>query len=129
MNDETHKTMATADILRLIGELEHCRSHAITAVPNAPEDQVLSLLVLASKCQKARRKLQKKYFPVDEWGWCIVKSASRLMQLTEEIANGDLNEIRELKEITDLAIQITTGEDISGCSNCKQDMNFSEFSE
>lgn len=53
----------------------------------------------------------------------MVKSASRLMQLTEEIANGDLNEIRELKEITDLAIQITTGEDISGCSQCRQDKN------
>lgn len=123
MDDETHKTMTSVDALYALAELEHCRRHCIIAVATAPEDQILSLLILASKCQKARRELQKKYFPVDEWGWCIVKSAARLMQLTEEIANGDADEIKELKEITDLAIEITTGEDISGCSACRADKN------
>ena len=131
MKDENskidHKLMSTVDILSLIGELEHLRRHCLLAVINAPEEHTLRYLVLASQCQRTRRKLQKKYFgKVEERDWCIVKSASRLLQMTEETANDDLDELRELKELVDSAILIATGEDISFCEACRQDADMVE---
>jgi len=122
MEEIDHKTMQTADILRLLGELEHLRGHALQATTMADEDKILELLVLANECQVARRKLQKRYFPnVPETYWCMVKSASRLMQLSEETGNREVDELKDVKNIIDSAIRISTGEDISGCSACRTD--------
>ena len=121
MNGDKYKTMSTIDILFLIAELEHMRRHAILAAASDEEDN-FQYLVLASQCQKTRRDIQKKYFSnVKTKDWCIVKSSARLLQLTEELANGDLEEISSLKRIVDEAINISTGEDISMCESCKKD--------
>lgn len=125
--DTNHKLMSIADTIELLGALEHLRSHLILASVNSPDDESLSYLILASECQKARREIQKKYFPnVEERNWCIVKCASRLLQLTEETAAGDLDEIKKLKHIVDDAIEISTGEDISFCRACHDDAEIVE---
>lgn len=117
-----HKTFATIDILRLLGELEHTRFHALFASAVAKDEDAVKYLVLAKDCQDKRRDIQKKYFPnVEEKDWCLVKCASRLLQIMEETASDDMDEIRSVRSIIDSAILITTGEDISGCSNCKFD--------
>lgn len=121
MEENVHKNMALADKLRLIGELQHMRSHCILAAASEPELSV-PYLVLAKRCQSARRDFQKKYFPnTKEKDWCIIKSAGQLLQLLEETADGDAEEMSELKSLVDNAIMITTGEDISGCSACRDD--------
>ena len=119
--------MSTVDILSLLGEVEHLRRHCLLAVVNAPAEQTLRYLVLASQCQRTRRKLQNKYFnKVNERDWCIIKSAARLLQMTEETANADLDELKELKALVDSAISIATGEDISFCEACRQDQESAE---
>lgn len=94
------------------------------AAINAPEEEVFRYLVLASECQKTRRNVQKHYFPnLETKDWCIVKSAARLLQLTEELANGDVSEIKSLKYLVDETISITLGEDISLCESCQNDID------
>lgn len=122
MKEYNHKLASTIDILSLTGEIEHMRRHLILGVPNVPEDEKFARLVLASRCQKTRRKLQQKYFSeVKTPDWCIVKSAARLLQMGEELANGDAEEIEEIRTIVNEATSIATGEDISFCENCQSD--------
>lgn len=109
------------DCLFLIAELEHMRRHAILAAINAPDEEAFQLQVLAKQCQDARRNFMKKHFKVENRHWCMVKSASRLLQISEEISDGDLDETKELKGIVDSAIGIATGEDISDCESCRKD--------
>lgn len=66
--------------------------------------------------------MQKQYFPdLEDKDWCMVKVAGHLMQLLEEMADGDIEEVKELKSLIDTTISIATGEDISGCSSCAID--------
>lgn len=122
--EDLHKKMSTIDVLSELGELEHLRRHCLLAMVVAPDEERLPLLVLASQCQKARRELQKKYFPdTEERNWCILKSSARLLQLWEELANGDADELTEIKDIINSAVQIATGEDISNCEACAKDFS------
>lgn len=117
-----HKTFATVDILRLLGELEHTRFHALSASAVVKDEDAVKYLVLAKDCQDKRRDIQKKYFPnVEEKDWCLVKCASRLLQIIEETTSDDIEELKEIQSIIDSTMLIATGEDISGCSNCKFD--------
>lgn len=120
--DTNHKRLSTVDALRLLGELEHCRFHLIQSAINGEEDESFNRVVLASQCQTARRKLQKKYFAdVPEKDWCVVKSAATMLQILTELGNGDVESMKEVQNIIDSAIEIATGEDISGCESCRQD--------
>lgn len=127
MNGTNHKTMSTIDVLFLLGEIEHLRRHNLLAAIVAPDDEAFKYLVLASECQKTRRAVQKHYFPeVEVRDWCIIKSAARLLQLTEELGNGDLDEIKSLKHLVDESILNITGEDISQCESCAKDSSVIE---
>lgn len=117
-----HKKYSTVDVLFLLAELEHMRRHCVLAAVVADEEEAFQHLILAKSCQEQRRELQSKYFPkVKEHNWCIIKSAARLLQLTEEITNGDIKELKDLKNIVNEAISLTTGEDISFCEACRAD--------
>lgn len=117
-----HKKMSTADAIYLIGQLEHMRLHCITAAINAPEEEVVSLLVLAKRCQEERRKYMLMHFPnVPERHWCMIKVAGTLYQLLQETSGVDINSMSGIKSIIDEAMLIATGEDISGCESCKKD--------
>ena len=119
-----HKTMSVVDILRLLAELEHMRFHCLISATSAKDEDTIGLLVLANQCQNTRREIQKHYFPdVTETYWCMVKSAARMLQIMEETADGDLNEIKCVKQIIDSAIALSTGEDISNCESCRKDFN------
>lgn len=121
-NNFDFSTASVTDDLRVIGELEHLRFHAILAAQHAPETEVIGLLVLAKHCQDARRKFMKKHFGgVENRHWCMIKSSARLLQITEEIMEGNTDELKELKGVVDEAIELTTGVDISNCESCKQD--------
>ena len=117
-----HNKLSIADTIYLIGQLEHMRFHAIVAATNAPEDKTIELLVLAKQCQEVRRDIMQKHFSdVDHWGWCMIKVAGTLYQLTQELGKDDLDMIRQVKGIADSAVEIVTGKDISGCESCQKD--------
>ena len=125
--DDLHKKMSVVDILSELGELEHLRRHCLFASVVAEDDDVVPLLVIAKQCQDTRRKLQKKYFPdIKESYWCILKSSSRLLQLWEELAGGDKDELAEIKNIINSAVELVTGEDISNCESCAKDFSDEE---
>ena len=117
-----HRKMSVADSIYLIGQLEHMRLHCITAAANAPEEEVIGLLVLAKRCQEERRKFMLMHFPnLPERYWCIVKVSGTLYQLLEELSGVNTEEIKGIKSIIDEAVLLATGDDISGCEACKKD--------
>lgn len=119
-----HKILSTADMVYLVGQLEHMRLHCLLAASNAKNDEeVVSLLVLAKQCMDTRRKYMADHFGnVETRHWCMVKVAGTLYQLMEELGGGDIEELQSIKNIADSAVKIATGEDITGCESCKQDL-------
>lgn len=124
MNEVTHKNMSTADLVRMLGEIEHLRRHCIISLATAPEDKLIGLLVIANRCLDARRHLQHKYFPqLEPWSWCIAKSAATLWQMVEELTVNSPDDFKTVKGLVDESILLTTGEDISGCESCASEIN------
>lgn len=105
------------------------RFHALTAVVSllsSEEDtheELVALLLVAKHCQEARRAIQKECFPnLTERHWCMVKSASTLLQLLGEVGDSlGTENLVDVKNIVDESILVTTGEDISGCEACRED--------
>lgn len=118
-----HDNLAMTDYLRLVGELEHSRFHALAAAASMKEgEEPLPYLVIAKHAQTARRELMRKHFKdVNEKDWCLVKCAGTLLQLMSELGEGDAEEIKSIKAIVDEIILEATGEDISGCQSCRGD--------
>lgn len=85
------------------------------------EDNKLFWIVEANRIQKLRREYMKKYFPVDEKFWCIIKSCATLRQLAYETFAKDPDEIKEFDGIIDEVLTEILGEDVSGCVACRQD--------
>lgn len=122
MTEIDHKTFSTIDTLRLLGELEHTRFHALSSATNTENE--VPYLVLSKDCQDARRDIQKHYFPnIKEKDWCLIKCAARLLQIMEETASSDIDEVKRIRAIIDSTILVATREDISGCENCRKDKN------
>lgn len=122
-----HKKASIIDNLSVIGELEHLRRHLLLAAISSDGQDIIPCMVLANKCQKARRDVMKKRFnDVNDRHWCIVKSSARLLQLMEETSGNNLDDLKDLKFIVDEAIQIATGEDISDCEACKKDKELTQ---
>lgn len=118
-----HDNLTITDNLRLVGELEHARRHAVMAAASNETEESLPYLMIALHAQQARRAFMKKHFDVSEKDWCLVKTAGTLLQLMDELAGGDEEEIKQIKSLVDEIIEVTTGEDISGCQSCRGDID------
>ena len=116
MDDNTHKKLSITDTLAVVGELEHLRRHILRSVQYMDDDDSkLFWLVEASKIQQMRRTYMKKFFPVKEKYWCIVKSCATLRQLIYETSDKDLDEFRQYDTLIDEIMSEIMGQDLSGC--------------
>lgn len=123
MNDIDHKKLSITDTLAIVGELEHLRRHIIRSVQYMEDDDnKLFWLVQAERCQRLRREYMKKYFPVDEKFWCIVKACGTLRQMTYEAFSKDVDELKEIDGMIDEIMSEILGVDVSGCEACRQDV-------
>jgi hypothetical protein len=85
------------------------------------EDSKVFWLVEAEKCQRLRREYMKKYFPVDERFWCIVKCCATIRQINYEVFTKDLDELKEVDLLVDEVMSEIIGQDLSGCEACRGD--------
>lgn len=121
-----HETAGISDQIRLVGELEHIRSHALRAAVVSVEDE-LHYLVIAKQARDLRRDFMRKHFPeMDSRDWCLCKSAATLRQIAYEIADEDVEFLSELDQLTDNIWGKALGKDISGCESCKADYGIME---
>lgn len=123
MDNSTHEKFSITDTLALVGELEHLRRHIIRSVQYMnDDDSKLFWLVQADRCQRLRRDYMKKYFPVDEKYWCIVKACATLRQMLYETFSKDVEELKDVDGMIDEIMTEVLGVNTSGCEACRQDV-------
>lgn len=119
-----HKSLALADKLTLIGELEHSRHHCIRSMHSVEDpDEKFYYKVKAKQLQDVRRKAEKKWADTNEYNWCLVKVSTKIKQLNEEVFEADDELFSEIENIADDLLSHALHEDLSGCSSCKDDAN------
>lgn len=119
-----HKKLSLTDKIKLLGEVEHSRSHLLrSAHTTEDEEKKFWYLVKAKQAQDLRRKIQEKWLKTDELDWCLVKSASRLKWLNEEVAFDDIELFSDIENFADSILGHGLGEDLSGCKSCQEDKN------
>ena len=128
MEQEFHDKAALQDVISLVGELEHSYRHAIrSAYSSETDEQKLNYSIIANRLREARRKIMKERLgDIDEKDWCLCKSAACLRQISYEIYNGDWEQLKLIEEIVDMIWSKATGEDLSGCQACKNDIEETE---
>ena len=118
-----HDKASVSDVIRLIGELEHIRSHALRSavVAQGTENEVFYLL-LAQKAKELRRGYMQDHFPdIDSKLWCLCKSAATLRQIAYEVWEERAENLKELDELVDTIWGEATGKDLSECEACESD--------
>ena len=121
--DEKYQALNTSDHIRVIGELEHIKSHAERSkqVVAGTDDEVF-YQVVANKAKALRRKYMRTYFPdCDDKLWCLGKASASLRQVVYESDEGHAELVIEADDLVDEIWQKITGEDLSSCSACKED--------
>lgn len=131
MNNEAEKNFnhdkaSVADKIRLIGELEHSRAHALRSAVSAWEEEddseSIKYLLLAKRAQTLRRDYMKKHFgQLKDTDWCLCKSAACLRQIAYEVCEGDTVELKEIDDFVDEIWGRALGMDLSDCKACKDD--------
>jgi len=129
MNDDNlkkefnHKVGGLVDKLAICGELEHARRHLLrSAVSVKGTDDEVFYLVMAKRCQDLRRRYMQKHFSdIPEELWCAVKSACCIRQLSYEVWDGKDEMLGEFDALCDEIFTKALGEDMQGCSACRED--------
>ena len=125
-----HAKAGTADKIRLISELEHIRAHALRSAlslagEKESDDCELSsteYLIIAKRAKELRREYMRKHFgDINQYSWCLCKSAACLRQLAYEVAEGDAEELREIDDLVDEIWGKVLKQDLSDCSACRGD--------
>lgn len=122
-----HGKASVSDKIRLIGELEHARAHALRAAASALEEErddseSTRYILLAKRAQSLRREYMQKHFSnIKDTDWCLCKSAACLRQIAYEVCEGDVAELRELDDFVDEIWGEALGIDLSDCVACKDD--------
>lgn len=117
-----HKIANLADKIRLVGELEHARFHAIrSAGVSTDEEAQIHYLVIAKQARDLRRDYMAYHFPdLSDEDWCLVKSAATLKQIAYEVEAGDTN-TKEIDALADSILSFAFHEDMTGCKVCAED--------
>lgn len=118
-----HELAGVSDAIRLVGELEHIRAHALRSatVAEGTEDEMF-YLVLAQQAKELRRNYMQDHFPdIDSKLWCLCKSAATLRQIAYEIWGEKAGQLKEIDNIVDTIWGKAVGKDLSDCEACKDD--------
>lgn len=123
-----HDKAAVADKIRLIGELEHIRAHALRAAASTWEEdddsESVKYLVIAKRAQSLRRDYMKNHFnDLKDTDWCLCKAAASLRQVLYEVNDGWPEELKELDDFVDEIWGQALGVDLSDCVVCREDRN------
>lgn len=123
-----HKKAGVSDKIRLIGELEHLRAHALrSAVASWREEddsESSGYLILAKRAQSLRRDYMREHFGnLKDTDWCLCKAAASLRQVAYEVCEGDVEELREIDDFVDEVWGRALDMDLSDCVVCKEDRN------
>ena len=121
-----HDKAGVSDKIRLIGELEHIRAHALRSAASAwrEEDDSESnrYLILAKRAQELRREYMRKHFgELKDTDWCLCKTAACLRQLAYEVCESDAIELKEIDDFVDEIWGGALGRDLSDCIACTED--------
>jgi hypothetical protein len=119
-----YKTLNTSDHIRAISEMEHIYSHAKRSQQVAKDtDDEVFYQVIANKAKDLRRKYMRTYFPdCDDKLWCLGKATASLRQVGYEADEGHAELLKEMDDLVDSVWGRISGEDLSGCQACKEDM-------
>ena len=118
-----HKTLALADKLTLLGELEHVRHHCIRSMHSIEDkEEKFYYKVKAKQLQNARREAEKKWADTDEYNWCLVKGSTKIKQLNEEVFESVDVIFSQFENIADDLLSHALHEDLTGCSSCRDDV-------
>lgn len=118
-----HELAGVSDSIRLVGELEHIRAHALRSatVAEGTEDEMF-YLILAQQAKELRRTYMQDHFPdIDSKLWCLCKSAATLRQIAYEIWGEKAGQLKEIDNIVDTIWGKAVGKDLSDCEVCKED--------
>lgn len=77
----------------------------------------------AEQAKQLRRKVQAQWLKTGELDWCLVKSSARLKWLNEEVLSNDLELFSEVESFADDILGHALGEDLSGCSSCRSELD------
>lgn len=121
-----HDKASVSDKIRMVGELEHARAHALRAAAASwrEEDDSDSTryLLIAKRAQTLRREYMQKHFgEIKDTDWCLCKSAACLRQIAYEVCEGDDIELKEIDDFIDEIWGSALGMDLSDCHACKED--------
>ncbi len=118
-----YNTLNTSDHIRFISECEHVYSHAKRSQQvSAGTDDEVFYHVIASKAKTLRRKYMRTYFPdCDDKLWCLGKATASLRQVGYEADEGHAELLKEMDDLVDEVWGRISGEDLSGCTACKED--------
>lgn len=121
-----HDKASVADKIRLIGELEHARAHALRSAVSTwveeDDSEAIKYILLAKRAQTLRRDYMKKHFgQLKDTDWCLCKSAACLRQIAYEVCEGDAVELKEIDDFVDEIWGQALDMDLSSCKACKDD--------
>lgn len=126
-----HSKASVSDKIRLIGELEHARAHALRAAASAwredDDSDSTRYLLIAKRAQSLRRDYMQKHFgELKDTDWCLCKAAACLRQIAYEVCEGDTIELKEIDDFVDEIWGGALGMDLSACIACKEDRDMIE---
>lgn len=129
-----HDKASVGDKIRLIGELEHARAHALRSAASALEEErgddsdsteregSTRYLIIAKQAQMLRREYMRKHFGnLKDTDWCLCKAAATLRQIAYEVCESDSKELREIDDFVDQIWGEALGMDLGDCVVCKDD--------
>ena len=121
-----HNKAAVSDKIRMVGELEHTRAHALRSAASAWEEgddsEFTKYLLIAKRAQSLRREYMRKHFgDIKDTDWCLCKSAACIRQIAYEVCEADEEELKELDDFVDEIWGQALDMDLSDCIACKED--------
>lgn len=127
-NEKTfdHDKASVSDKIRLIGELEHIRSHALRSAASVwteeDDSEAVKYLIMAKRAQTLRREYMKNHFSgIKDTDWCLCKASATLRQILYEVNDGWPEELKEIDDFVDEIWGQALGMDLSDCVACKED--------
>ena len=121
-----HSKASVSDKIRLIGELEHARAHALRSAAAAwredDDSDSVKYILMAKRAQTLRREYMQKHFgDLKDTDWCLCKLSASLRQVAYEVCEGDVEELKEIDDFVDEIWGAALNMDLSDCVACKED--------